>query len=145
MNAAVEQVLRDVDADDGMWRGDIDEQAEMDEYYTYLAEMEAERKGQVPPPRPERSKTIPEQLDELRPKEEAFREEVRSHRGRWGSTLKLPKDKRGMRAFADGVLAGIHEWDRRQEREAEEAEKIRASWPSGGTMTGDEDFTPEVL
>lgn len=119
MDAHIEAAVQDYEGDCGMVAGDIDEQAEMDAYYTYLSQMEDERMGRVPekPEHVRDERTLTEKLDALKPKEAAFRAEVRERRGRWGSTLELPQRKGEMRAFTNGVLASIHEWGRSHEEE----------------------------
>ena len=82
--------------------------------------------------------SLNEKLDALRPKEEAFREEVRARRQRpWGRTVELPKGRGDMRAFTNGVLKSIHDFGSRPEP--------AVTWPEGGPMTSDESFDPQPL
>ena len=122
MDAHIEAAVQDYEGDCGMVAGDINEQMEMDAYYTYLSQMEDERMGRVPekPEHVRDERTLTQKLDALRPKEAAFRKEVRSHRH-----------------MANGVLRSFT-------RTVDEERIEELGW-SEGPMVSEVDYTPEAL
>ena len=125
MNAHIEAAVQDYEGDCGMVAGDINEEAEMDAYYDSLAAMEDERHGRVPE-KPERVPGLNEHLDELRPKEERFREEVRYRR-----------ERSKHRRMANRVLVSV--------ARSHEQERIDMLGWTEGPMSSDTDFTPRGL
>ena len=128
MNAHIEAMVQDYEADIGFIEQELNEVQEMDEYYDSLAAMERERHG-IPEEKPERlpKPSLHGMLDALKPKEAAFQREIR--------------ERNPHRRMANRVLAAPVSPYGQLPRELE----MSCTWPEHGPASSDEDFTPESL
>ena len=115
LDPMIQALVEDAEGDHFMSREHYeDSKQDFEVWLDSQAQVELERHG--------RSTPLERKLDELKPREEAFRKEVRSHRHMANEVL---------RGFIRP--AGKH------------AERLAMSWPSEGPMGSDTDFTPEAL